>query len=171
MRSEIDVQALPAIAHRKRAEKAVGIAHANRRDARRPLQCLRSAIADALSRRGLADLQNAPGEMDHGREGIVAGPARLAAVERDARTNEVVVIGSTEENAGGIGKARPRLGKSLAKRLEALSLCLVLSVARLVGTSEMTHQERKLEGGQQFLGGRDGVNVSCGKAKPVHAAV
>src|SRR5262249_4461826 len=116
-------------------------------------------------------LQNAPGEMDHGREGTVAGPARLAAVERDARTNEVVVIGSTEENAGGIGKARPRFGKSLAKRLEALALCLVLSVVRLVGTSEMTHQERKLEGGQQFLGGRDGVNVSCRKAKPVHAAV
>src|SRR5262249_58555289 len=48
---------------------------------------------------------------------------------------------------------------------------LVRGVVRLVGTSEMTHQERKLEGGQQLLCGRDGVDVGCGQAKPVHAAV
>src|SRR5262249_39189007 len=162
---EINPQALPVIAGRQRAEEAVGVTDAKRCDARGPLQRLRGAVADRFTGSGFAHLKNACCEMDHRRKRIIVSPARFAAVKRDAGTDEVIVIGSPQENAGGVGETCGRLRKFAAHGLEVFALRLVLVVVWLVGTSKMTHQERKLERSQKVFRSRDRGDLGRGKAE------
>src|SRR6476469_9602368 len=97
---KVDLQALLAVAGRQRTEDAVGIPDREDGDARRSLKRPRCAIANGLTCRDLAHLQDPPGKMDHRREGIDARPPRPAAIEGNAWTHEVVAIRSPEQNAG-----------------------------------------------------------------------
>ena len=132
----------------------------------------RCAVAHRLAGRHVAHLQDAPGELaPPAQSDCRPGPAGPAAIERDAGTDEVIMIGLPKQNAGGIGEARRSLRQLRAKPVEGFSLRLVLRMLGLVGAGEMAHHQRKLEGAQQDLRARKRRNLVGREAEPVHAAV
>ena len=155
----MNLQTLPVIRDRQRAEDAVGISHREDGDARGAFQRARRTVADGLSGRHVAHLQNASRKLHHGGKSVGGGAGSLAAVKGDPWADEVVVIGAPEQNAGGVGEACCRLRQFGAKGVEGLFLHLVLGVLRLVGASEMTHHQSELEGVPRVLRAGNGLDL------------
>src|SRR5215831_12569693 len=132
--------------HAQGPQKPVRIAHRDGGDARGLGNLVGGAIADGLTWAHLAHLQDLGSEPHHRLHGIGLVLVRSAAVERNAGPHEIKMIGRTQEQAAGVGKACRRGRKLGAQRFKAQALAFVHGVLAVVRTGQMAHDERGLEG-------------------------
>ena len=81
------------------------------------------------------------------------------------------MVGVPQERATGVGKACRCRRELRAQHLEALALALIHGVVGVIGTGQMAHDERRLEGSKQVGRGGQLIELVLGHAEPVHAGV
>ncbi len=86
-----------------RAQKSVGVADGDDRDAARSRRRPGRAVADGVALLEVAHLDDAALEVDHRAHRVLASGRGIGAEQRDAGPHQVAVNGAAEKDAGGIG--------------------------------------------------------------------
>jgi hypothetical protein len=164
----------------ERPQVAVGVARRDGGDAAWPRHLASGAVADGLAGRGLADLPDAPLQADRRAHGVGLGQIRVAAVERDARAQQVEVVIRAQEDAGRVGEGNARRRQGAERPLEVRELLRVQGMLRRVGAGQVTHEKGELDalqarrlGGQarhlvrrQAQAAHPGIDVQDGPHRP-----
>ena len=111
----------------------------------------RRPAVDGAAGGNLAHLQNARRDPDRRRDRRRTAAEGLAAVERIARPDEIVMKGLAEHQPVRRREARTGVRQHRLQLLEPGPLGRVLRIVRIVGGGEMAHDQAEIERGQRAL--------------------